>query len=266
MTTIVANETRFIVEERGNGVPLLLVHGFPLDHQMWSAQLTELSATFRVIAPDLRGFGQSDVTPGTVTMAQFADDLAGILDAVGVSEPVHLCGLSMGGYIAWHFFRRHRNRLGSLVLCDTRAVADSAEAKQNRIATADRVLAEGPQFLADAMLEKLFAEHTRSDRPELVDATRGVIMATSPDGIAAASRGMAERPDVSDWLSGIDVPTLVIVGEYDPISPPSEMRGIADSIPGAVFREIPGAGHMSPCESPHEVNTVLSDFLGRISR
>ncbi|MGE3777939.1 MAG: alpha/beta fold hydrolase, partial [Pirellulaceae bacterium] len=133
------------VAQRGKGVPLLLVHGFPLDHTMWQKQLDDLSQVCRVVAPDLRGFGRSEVTPGMVSMGQFADDLAALLDALQISEPMIFCGLSMGGYVAWQFWRRHRSRLRGLILCDTRSVADSPEAAAGRRTTADKVVAQGPQ-------------------------------------------------------------------------------------------------------------------------
>lgn len=249
------------VTERGAGVPLLLVHGFPLDHTMWSAQIDALSRQNRVIAPDLRGFGNSDVTPGTVTMAQYADDLAQLLDAMQVREPVVFCGLSMGGYVAWQFWARHRQRLAKLILCDTRAVADTAEGAAARLQTAEKVLAEGPQVVAESMLPKLFAPESVEQQKPFVEATRGVMLKTHPDGMAAALRGMAERPDFTSRLPQIDVPTLVLCGQHDPISTPQEMEQIAAAIPGATFVEIAGAGHMSPLEQPSAVNSKIGAFV-----
>ncbi len=263
MSFLTASGMRFYVQDAGHGSPLLLVHGFPLDHSMWSPQVEAFSDTQRVVVPDLRGFGRSDATVGTVTMAQFADDLAAILDELGILEPVALCGLSMGGYVAWQFHRRHPQRLRSLILCDTRAAADTPEGRRVRLVTADRVLIDGPGFLAESMPEKLFAEQTRKQHPELIAATQRVIESTAAMGIAAASRGMAERPDVTGELSDIDVPTLVIVGEHDPISPPAEMRTIADRIRNAEYVEITGAGHMSTLEAPETVNAAIKRFLQR---
>jgi len=136
------------VVERGSGVPLLLVHGYPLDHSMWQGQIEGLGDACRVIAPDLRGFGASGVTPGTVTMGQMADDMAALLDALKIHEPIVFCGLSMGGYVAWQFALRHRQRLTKLILCDTRAAADSPEAAAGRLKTADKVLDEGAAVAA----------------------------------------------------------------------------------------------------------------------
>ncbi len=249
--------------ESGRGLPLLLVHGFPLDHTMWAGQLQELAAHARVLAPDLRGFGRSAARGETVSMEQFADDLADLLDARGILEPVVFCGLSMGGYIGWQFFRRHRSRLRGLILCDTRAVADTPAAAEGRRVSADRVLAEGMGFLADGMLDKLFAAETVQRQPDLVEATRRVMLAASPQGVAAALRGMAARPDVSAWLPQIDLPALLLCGREDAISTVAEMRGIAQCLPQARFVEVADAGHMSPLEQPRLVNEAIREFLSR---
>ena len=145
-------------------------------------------------------------------MAQFADDLAALLDALGISEPVVLCGLSMGGYIAFQFWRRHAARLRGLILCDTRAAADTPEAAAARAVMAERVLREGPAPLVETMLPRVLGETTRRQRPDLVENVRRMMMAADPRGIAAASRGMAERPDMTASLPQIRCPTLVVVG------------------------------------------------------
>jgi 3-oxoadipate enol-lactonase len=260
---IPTSKTRLNLVERGRGTPLVLVHGYPLDHSMWQGQLTGLSDACRLIAPDLRGFGGSDVTPGTVTMEQMADDIAGLLDALKIDEPVVFCGLSMGGYVSWQFALRHRQRLAKLILCDTRAVADTPEAAAGRKQTAEKVLAEGAQVAAEGILPKLFAPATYQEQPQIVAATRQVILRTKPAGIAAALRGLAERPDVTARLGEIDVPALVLCGQHDGISPPAEMRQIAERLPTARFVEIADAGHMAPLEEPAAVNAAIKDFLGQ---
>lgn len=249
------------VAQRGQGEPILYAHGFPLDHSMWQHQLDGCAEFSHGIAPDLRGFGQSRSNDTTVTMAQFADDLAALLDSLGIQEPVTFCGLSMGGYIAWEFFERHRARLRRLVLCDTRAVADSAEGAAQRQKLAELVLARGSDLLVAQMTPKLFSEATQHSGSVVVAAMQQVIRGTAPQAIAAALRGMAERRDFSERLGDIDVPTLVICGAHDAISPPAEMRGIAAAIPGARYVEIPDAGHMAPLENPHAVQQALRDFL-----
>lgn len=249
------------VVDRGTGPVLLLVHGFPLDHQMWRHQLDGLSADYRLIVPDLRGFGQSSVTPGVVTMQRFANDLAALLNELEVREPVTLCGLSMGGYIAWQFAQHHRQRLAKLVLCDTRAAADTAEAAKGRLDNAQKVLAEGPQAIVDGMIAKLFAPQTVAQQPDTVKGQREIMLSTKPEGIAAALRGMAEREDFSGRLAEFDLPTLVICGEHDAIIPPEEMRSIATGLPRGTFALIAEAGHMAPLEQPVAVNQALRAFL-----
>jgi len=249
------------VVEQGQGRPLLLVHGFPLDHTMWQGQLDGLAREFQVIAPDLRGFGRSDVTPDAVSMQQFADDLAALLDARHITQPVALCGLSMGGYIAWQFWQRHAHRLSHLILCDTRAVADTAEAAHARRENAQSVVRYGASALAVTMIPKLFAEKTLNERPAIVEATRQVMLNNAPLGIAAALQGMADRTDMTSALPQIQVPALVICGQHDVISPPDEMRGIAQTLPDGSYVEIAEAGHMSPLEQPAPVNQAILAFL-----
>ena len=260
MQRISIGDVHLNVVEQGQGHPLLLVHGFPLDHSMWQQQLEVLAHRYRVIAPDLRGFGLSDVTPGTVTMEQYADDLAALLDALKITEPITFCGLSMGGYVAWQFVARHPQRLQRLIVADTRAIADSQEAAEGRRKSADKVLQEGPGIVADTMLPKLFHKVAGAE-PTYVQQTKGVMLSTKPEGIAAALRGMAARPDVTGQLGQIGVPTLVICGQHDAISPAAEMQQIAAAIPGAKYVEIAGAGHMSPLEKPAEVSEAITKFI-----
>lgn len=264
MTRVNIGDIDLQVLDEGFGAPLLFVHGFPLDHTMWRGQIRHFSGTHRVIAPDLRGFGRSGVTPGTVTMARHADDLAAMLDQLGVSDPVCFCGLSMGGAIGWQFACRYRSRLKGLIICDARALPDTPEGRETRDKLANRVLAEGAGFVAATMPERLFSQRTRSEQPELVADVQAVIRGTAPDGIAAGARGLGERPDMTLFLPRIDVPTLLIVGEEDVISTVDEMRSMAAAIPGAEFVMVPGAGHMAPLEDPEAVNAAMTSFLSRI--
>ncbi len=266
--SLAVNGTEIWYVDRGTGLPLLLIHGFPLDHTMWTELIDALAGPgLRVLAPDLRGFGRSPLGTtenATVTMDQFADDLAGWLDALAIREPVVLCGLSMGGYIAFQFWRKFAPRLRGLILCDTRAVADTPEGAAGRRSMAERVLREGPAPLVETMLPKLLADTTPRQRPDLVERLRSMIAAANPQGIAAAARGMAERPDMTSALGQIRCPTLVIVGQHDVISPPAEMRGLAAAIPAAKFAEIPAAGHMSPMENPVAVSGAMREFLAGV--
>lgn len=248
----------------GTGTPILFVHGFPLDHTMWRFQIAELSKDFRCIAPDLRGFGQSTVTEGKVTMEQMADDLAALLVVLKVNEPVVFCGLSMGGCIAWQFVRRHAQRLKGLILCDTRAVPDPPEVAANRLKMANDVVEQGPSIVANAMLPRLFATETTQSQPELIEDLRKVILRTNPLGIAAAARGMAERADACPWLASISVPSLVIVGEHDVISTAAEMKTVAAAIPQSHIEVVPHAGHMAPLENSTVTNSAMRRFLGSL--
>lgn len=254
------------VFDQGSGPTVCLVHGFPLDHTMWGEQIPALSTAYRVIAPDLRGFGQSTVSAPTVSMDRYAQDLVEMLAALDIREPITLCGLSMGGYIALAFLREHASRLSKLVLCDTRSAPDSPRAAAGRHKMAEQVLAEGTAAAAEALVPKLFSPRTMAERPQVVDSIRQLIKRSAPDGIAAAQRGMAGRADTTPLLSGIRIPTLVIVGADDAITPASEMRTVADAIPQSQFEVIPGAGHMAPLENPARFNEVLLAFLREITR
>ncbi len=258
--------------ERGSGPVLLLVHGFPLDHGMWDTQIEALSRCCRVIAVDLRGFGQSggigeSVEGGerVVTMEQFADDLAALLDALGIAEPIFLAGLSMGGYVSFQFVLKRPERVRGLILCDTKAMGDTPETAAARRETARRILKEGSAMLVDAMTPRLFSASNVVRRPELLDAIRRVMVGTDPQTVAAASLGMARRPDVRPLLHRIECPALVIVGSEDAISPVDEMREIARGISGSKFVEIAGSGHMSPMEKPEEFNAAVREFVGTTS-
>jgi pimeloyl-ACP methyl ester carboxylesterase len=167
----------------------------------------------------------------------------------------------MGGYVAWQFWKRHASRLAQLILCDTRAGADSEEAARGRWVMAERVLSEGTAIVAEAMLPKLFAEKTVREQADIVEATRQVMQAAVPLAVAGALRGMAQRVDMTSELPNIDVPTLVICGEQDAIVTVDEMSSMADALPDATFVEVPGAGHMSPLEDPVTVNAAIRKFL-----
>lgn len=244
---------------------LLLVHGFPLSHAMWRRQIDGLTDIRRVIAPDLRGYGDSTLggwpseeDASDASLDRYADDLAMLLDAAGAVEPVVFCGFSMGGYIAWSFWRRHRERVRAMVLADTRVVADNDTARATRYKMADHVAEWGAARVAELMRPNLFGP---SAEQSVIDETVRVISATDPRAIAASQRTMAARPDSTALLAGVDAPTLVVVGADDAISPADEMRGVADAIPGAEFALIEGAGHMAPVEQPEAFNDALRGFL-----
>jgi 3-oxoadipate enol-lactonase len=270
VNTIKLSTTELAYVERGAGVPVVLLHGFPLDHTMWSAQIETLSRTYRLIAPDLRGFGQSplgdvDLQHG-ITMEQYADEVSELLDALKIREPIVLIGFSMGGYIAWQFIRKYANRLRALVQCDTKSAADTEEARAGRIKMAENVAEWGSGRVAEMMGPKLLAKETFEKRPEIMEEIRRVVENTAPAAIAAAQRGMAARPDVGSLLPTISVSTLILVGAADAISPPAEMRKIADAIPAATYVEIPSSGHMTTMENLQAVNEAFSEFLSQLGK
>lgn len=252
------NDIRMRYEDVGSGPALLLIHAFPLAGTMWRPQVESLHDQFRLIVPDLRGFGGSDAPPGPYTMDQQADDLAALLDHLGIEQAIP-CGLSMGGYIAMAFMRRHSARAHALILADTRAGADGVEARAGREANAILAETQGAAAIADKMIPGLVAPGTGQD---VRDALRNMIVANSPQGIAAALRGMAIRPDSTASLRAISVPTLVIVGEQDGLTPQIEANQISTAIAGSHVAVVPNAGHISSMESPVFFNGMLRVFLG----
>ncbi|MFV9507895.1 MAG: alpha/beta fold hydrolase [Oscillochloridaceae bacterium umkhey_bin13] len=252
------NGIRMHYEHVGTGAAVLLIHAFPLAGAMWQTQLAALRTHYRVIVPDLRGFGRTDAPPGPATMDQQADDLAALLRHLGIAHAT-IVGLSMGGYIAFALWRRHRELVTALVLADTRAGADHAEGRAAREANARLVEEQGAAVLADRLIPNLVASSaSETIRNEL----RSLISANSPTGIAAALRGMAIRPDSTPDLPTITVPTLVLVGEQDTLTPPSEATMIHEGIIGSQLVSIPGVGHMSNLEQPEAFNAALLAFLG----
>ncbi len=264
MRRVVTQHVTLQMEDLGHGPVLLLVHGFPLDHTMWADQIHDLSRECRVIAPDLRGFGGSDPVNPTdeLSMMLLAQDLADLLDALHVSDPVTFVGLSMGGYVAWQFWRQFAARMSALILCDTRSSADSEQVAQGRRYFAERVLREGPRPATEEMLQKLFAPVNLQRMPQRVAQTLQVMTSTPVATLAAAQRGMAARPDVNDLLPQISCPALVLCGAEDQVTPPGEMQQMAARLAHATYVEIPAAGHLAPLENPAAVNRAIRTFLG----
>ena len=250
-------------EARGQGPAVLFFHAFPLGMFMWDAQADALAASHRVIRFDARGFGASPPGDSLLTMERIADDGAALLDHLGVSQAV-VAGCSMGGYAAFAFVRRHADRLKGLVLQDTRAGADGEEARRNRAALAEKVRKEGAGAAAEAFLPKLVGETTHRERPELVARLRERILATSPRGIADALAGLASRADSTSTLREVRVPTLVVCGAEDVLTPVAESEAIQKAVAGSRLEVIPRAGHLANLENPAACNEALLSFLGRL--
>ena len=248
--------------DQGQGPTVLLLHGFPLDHRMWQKQIDALGRQYRVLAPDLPGFGRSLLPPDAMLeMDDYAQAVAELLDAKAVDGPVHLAGFSMGGYIALAFARKFAGRLASLMLVDTKAAPDTPEAAQGRDALAKKVLETGSQVAAEAMIPKLFSPATHADQPEVVARVNEIMLDQSPEAVAAALGAMARRPDSTPGLAAIDIPALLIVGQEDAITPPAEMQKVANALKDASLVTIPGAGHMTTLEKPGDVDEAMLAFL-----
>jgi 3-oxoadipate enol-lactonase len=252
-------------EVEGEGPAVLFLHAFPLGLSMWDPQVEALAATHRTIRFDDRGFGASPPGEGLLTMERIADDAAGLLDHLGVSRAV-VCGCSMGGYAAFAMVRRHPDRVRGLVLQDTRAGADSPEARASRATLAETVLREGAKAAADAFLPKLLGETTKRERPALGERLRQVILATPPRGIADALAGLAARADSTPTLREIRVPTLVVCGTEDTITPPAESETMHRAIAGSRLEILEKAGHLSNLEAPDAYDAVLRRFLTEDAR
>ena len=264
MQQIQVNDCEIAYQTRGHGTPLLLVHGFPLDHSMWRFQFETLATQYHVIAPDLRGFGKSSRGTAPISMSQFAVDLNELLDAIDIQAPITFCGLSMGGYIGWEFWRQFPQRLARLIQCDTRSIGDTEVIARGRRQMATRIAEQGSRgsaLAANGMTPKLFSKSSMQAIPERVQQLRQVIAGSDPAIIAETQLALANRQDATNWLADINVPTLLLCGEYDGISPPDEMRAIADALPQAQFEIIKDVGHMAPLENPQAVNQIIRRFL-----
>lgn len=252
--------------DHGMGQPVLFLHAFPLNRSMWTGLTTELlnEQRFRLVALDWRGFGESEITSVVSTMELLAEDVAGLMDQLGMQQAV-ICGLSMGGYVALAFLRKYPQRVRALILADTRPGADSTEAKANREQVARIAETQGVGVIADMQLPKLLTEDTRRQHPEIVAAVRQMIDAATPAGIAAASRGMGQRADAGDLLAQIACPTLCIVGEQDTLTTPEVTLAYASQIPGAEVVVIPQAAHLAVLEQPEPfLNSVRQFLLTRV--
>jgi pimeloyl-ACP methyl ester carboxylesterase len=246
-------------EVLGSGPDLVLLHPFPAHHGVWTPVAEQLALKYRVVLPDLRGHGQSGVGEGAATMEQHAGDLLRVLDDANVG-PAIFAGESIGGYILFEFWRRAHERVRALILCNTKATADSEDARRARLQSADEVLKTGVGPFVDSMLPKLLGETTRTNRPDVAAAAKAMMLKITAPGVAAVQRGMAERPDSVATMATIHVPTLLIAGEEDSI-PLSEAQLMKDRIAGASLKVIAKAGHYAVFEQSGEALRLMRQFL-----
>lgn len=242
---------------------IVLLHGHPFNRSMWSEQIVALQSKYHVIAPDLRGYGESGLEGEISPMSLMARDVNQLLDSLRL-EKIVLGGLSMGGYAALEFYNLFPEKVAALVLADTKAAADSEEAKKKRLETAEKLMSEGIEPLVEELLPKVFAPETLEQQAETVARVREMMLKTSPAGAAAGLRGMAERADHTTLLEKINVPTLIIVGEKDELTPPAEAEKMNRAIKNSRLVKISRAGHLSPVENPSEFNRAVENFLMKI--
>lgn len=258
--------TRLHYLDAGSGdPPVVLLHAFPVNAAMWDEQIAALAPRWRVVAPDLPGFGDTDPPSedDAASMEAWADLVAGLVRSLGLG-PVVVVGLSMGGYVAFALLRRHPDLVAGLVLADTRAGADTPEVIERRTSQQRQVREGEAADVVEAMLGTLLSDDTRAERPEVVERARALMATTPPEGIVAALEAMKNRPDATGELGGIDVPVLVLVGEHDGPSPPSVAEEMAEALPNARLEVIPTAGHLSNLEAPEAFNQALESFLTRL--
>jgi pimeloyl-ACP methyl ester carboxylesterase len=260
-TKIAGAEIHYSV--RGGGPALLLLHAFPLNLGMWDSQTTAAAPSHTVVRFDCRGFGGSPPGDAMLSMERIADDAAALLDHVGISQAV-VAGCSMGGYAAFAMLRRHADRIRALILQDTRAGADNEEARKNRSLLAEKVLRQGAAAAVEAFLPKLVGETTHKERPQVVTWIRETILATPARGIADALAGLAARADSTPTLREIRVPTLIVCGAEDVLTPPAEAEAMRRAIAGSRLEIIPKAGHLANLEDPAAYNAVLATFLASL--
>jgi len=261
----ISPETSFSYQLRGTGQPLVLLHPFPMDHRLWENQVVYFSSKYQVITPDLRGFGNSDGFGGEPpSIEKMADDLAALLDALQITEPIVLCGLSIGGYVALRFAQKYFSRLRALVICDSRAEADTDETKAGR----DRMIKFASESTSAEIVEKVIAgllgKTSLRTRPEIVERVREIGASQSRQAILDALVSLRNRPDATGWLADITIPTLLAFGEEDALAPSHVIQTLRAGLPNSTLVKLPKAGHFSALEQPELFNQALDDFLQKV--
>jgi 3-oxoadipate enol-lactonase len=255
-------DTEIAYDDVGSGLPVVFLHAFPLNRTMWDPQIGALVAECRCIAIDLRGLGESKAGE-PYTMDRYADDVIGVLDTLQIERAV-VVGLSMGGYVAFALWRRHRQRVRALVLADTRATADTVEAAERRHVLIEVAETQGSAGVANLQIASLVGKTTRDKRPDIYDSVHRMIAQAPVAGVIGALEAMIARPDSTETCATIDVPTLVVVGDEDAATPPREAKALSALIRGSRLEVLQGAGHLSSLERPAAFNTVVSEFLASL--
>jgi 3-oxoadipate enol-lactonase len=260
MPHITSADAEIFYEVIGNGPPVVLLHPFPANHDLWKPAAQALISRYRVILPDLRGHGDSGVGEGPAVMEKHAEDLIRVLDHAKIGRSSFV-GVSIGGYVLFEFWRRYGSRIQSLVLCNTKAQADAPEARAGRLQAAAEVMERGTEPFFESMLPKLIGKTTHSARPDLVEGALRMMRKMSPQAVALVQQGMAARPDSVETLKTINVPSLILTGDEDIFTGPAEAELMQRNIRGSRMNVILKAGHYSPWEQPEEVGKLLRQFL-----
>lgn len=259
-----SGDAEIVYRVLGNGAPVVLLHPFPANHEFWLPVAESLSTRYRVILPDLRGHGDSGLGEGPVTMEKLASDISRVMDDAEIGRAA-LIGVSIGGYALFEFWRKHRGRVAALGLCNTKAPADSAEARTGRLQAANDVLERGTEPFFESMIPRLLGKTTRETRPDLVEGALRMMRKMSAEDVAQVQRGMAARPDSVDTLKTINVPTLLVTGDDDILTGVNEAELMRQHISGSQLRVIPKAGHYSPWEQSEEAGKLMRQFLDGVS-
>ncbi len=249
------------VTASGSGPALMLLHGFPLDQRMWQHQLSGLSDAYQVLSMDLSGFGQSALVDEDYRVGDLAEDVEIVRRHLAPERPIAVCGLSMGGYVAFEYWQRYRSRLGALILAHTRPAADTTQQQQARLAMAEAALQGGTWAVVEGMLPKLLSSSTCDQQPEVASFVAKMMRECAPSAIAAAQRAMASRSDFSDQLPLMDIPVLTVAGAQDTLAPVGDTERWTARLPQGNLATIEQAAHLSPVECPDEFSTCVRTFL-----
>jgi pimeloyl-ACP methyl ester carboxylesterase len=251
------------VHDAGEGQQaIIFMHGFPFNYTSWQPQVDHFKENYRVIAYDIRGFGSSSISTEKQSIQLMADDLIAIMDELAIDKAV-VCGLSMGGYIALYAISRYADRFSGLILCDTQCEADTEEARNKRFKTIEQISKNGLKSFAVPFMEAVFGPKTYDNNAELVQSIKEIVLSANIETVKATLKALAERGETCSILAGINVPTLLIFGSEDKITPPERGSDMQAQIPNAILEVIEGAGHLSNLENPREFNDILERYMLR---
>jgi 3-oxoadipate enol-lactonase len=251
-------------DERGSGVPVILIHGYPLNRKMWEPQLDALSDIARLITPDLRGHGESELLPGLNTMDEMAKDIKELIESLDIKEPVIVGGLSMGGYVSFAFYRNYPETVKGMILAATRATADTIDTKVSREEAAAIAQERGSEAITEMQLPKMLAPLTQKTKPEIVELARSIMLETPVQTIVGDLRGMLNRQDSSPTLKDIKCPVLILHGADDQLIPSEEINLMQTGIKNAISKAVPDAGHLLNLEQPDLFNQAVREFITSI--